>query len=195
MGTETQPEVAPSERVPTSDAVRPGPAAPGVATPTGTVTLLFTDIAGSTELLERLRAEYATLLEDHRSVLRDAFARWRGHEVDTQGDSFFVAFSTAADAVACAVEAQRQLAAHVWPQGVTVEVRMGLHTGEPIAAQTGYVGLDVHRAARVGAAAHGGQVLLTQTTRDLAADGLPADTDLRDLGEHRLKGLRAPLRI
>ncbi len=127
--------------------------------------------------------------------MRTLFERWHGHEVDTQGDSFFAAFPSAQQAVSCAAEAQRALAAHVWPRGVTVRVRMGLHTGEPVVATTGYVGMDVHRAARVGAAGHGGQVLLTQTTRDLVADDLPPDTSLRDLGEHRLKDLRWPLRI
>jgi WD40 repeat protein/class 3 adenylate cyclase len=166
-----------------------------VPIPVGTVTLLFTDIEGSTRLLDRLRGEYAQVLEDQRELLRTLFERWQGHEVDTQGDSFFAAFPSAQQAVCCAAEAQRALAAHVWPRGVTVRVRMGLHTGEPVVATTGYVGMDVHRAARVGAAGHGGQVLLTQTTRDLVADELPADTSLRDLGEHRLKDLRWPLRI
>ncbi len=180
----------------------PGPAADaaGEATaalpmPAGTVTLLFTDIEGSTRLLDRLRGEYAQVLQDQRELLRALFERWQGHEVDTQGDSFFAAFPSAQQAVSCATDAQRALAAHVWPRGVTVRVRMGLHTGEPVVATTGYVGMDVHRAARVGAAGHGGQVLLTQTTRDLVADDLPPDTSLRDLGEHRLKDLRWPLRI
>jgi class 3 adenylate cyclase len=163
--------------------------------PAGTVTLLFTDIEGSTRLLDRLRGEYAQVLQDQRDLLRALFERWHGHEVDTQGDSFFAAFPSAQQAVSCAADAQRALATHVWPRGVSVRVRMGLHTGEPVVATTGYVGMDVHRAARVGAAGHGGQVLLTQTTRDLVADDLPPDTSLRDLGEHRLKDLRWPLRI
>ncbi|MDP9243718.1 MAG: hypothetical protein M3O77_01380, partial [Chloroflexota bacterium] len=163
--------------------------------PAGTVTLLFTDIEGSTRLLDRLRGEYAQVLQDQRELLRTLFERWHGHEVDTQGDSFFAAFPSAQQAISCATEAQRAVATHVWPRGVTVRVRMGLHTGEPVVASTGYVGMDVHRAARVGAAGHGGQVLLTQTTRDLVADDLPPDTSLRDLGEHRLKDLRWPLRI
>jgi class 3 adenylate cyclase len=104
--------------------------------PEGTVTFLFTDIEGSTRLLEQLREGYATLLADQRRILRGAFQKWHGHEVDTQGDSFFVAFGRAADAIACVIEAQAQaLSEHTWPEGVTVRVRMGMHTGEPMVAQ------------------------------------------------------------
>jgi len=99
--------------------------------PEGTVTFLFTDIEGSTRLLDRLREQYATLLADQRQILREAFANWHGHEVDTQGDAFFVAFSRATQAVGAAAEAQRRLAGHAWPEGVAVRVRMGIHTGEP----------------------------------------------------------------
>ena len=127
--------------------------------PTGTVTFLFTDIEGSTRLLRELRDQYATVLADHRAILRAAFDRWRGVEIDTQGDAFFVAFSRAVDAIGAAVEAQRTVAAHVWNHGATVRVRMGLHTGEPAIGPTGYVGMDVHRAARICSAGHGGQVL------------------------------------
>jgi WD40 repeat protein/class 3 adenylate cyclase len=163
--------------------------------PEGTVTFLFTDIEGSTRLLEQLREGYATLLADQRDLLRTAFQKWHGHEVDTQGDSFFVAFGRAADAIACVIEAQQALSEHTWPEGVSVRVRMGLHTGEPMVAHTGYVGIDVHRAARVAAAGHGGQVLLSETTRELVYHDLPSRTGLRDLGEHKLKDLRLPLQL
>src|SRR5207247_23189 len=114
------------------------------APPSGTVTFLFTDIEGSTKLLERLRGEYATLLSDQYEIFRVAFAQWNGHEVGTQGDAFFVTFSRAADAVSCVMDAQRSLAAHRWPQGASALVRMGLHTGEPIISHANYVGMDVH---------------------------------------------------
>ena len=163
--------------------------------PSGTVTFLFTDIEGSTKLLERLRDQYAVVLDEQRQVLRAAFAKWNGHEIDTQGDSIFVAFTRATDAVNSVMEAQRALSNHTWPQGVEVRVRMGLHTGEPIIARTGYVGMDVHRAARVAAAGHGGQVLLSQTTRELVYQDLPEGVKLRDLGAHMLKDIRLPQQI
>ena len=154
------------------------------ALPTGTVTFLFTDIEGSTRLLHELGDAYADALAEHRRVLREVFARHGGVEVDTQGDAFFVAFGRASDALAAARESQTALA------GSPVRVRMGLHTGEPLATDEGYVGIDVHRAARIGAAGHGGQVLVSQSTRDLCADN-----GFRDLGEHRLKDLAAPERL
>jgi predicted ATPase/class 3 adenylate cyclase/DNA-binding CsgD family transcriptional regulator len=160
--------------------------------PTGTVTLLFTDIEGSTRLLKQLGNRYAEVLEACRSLLRGAFQEWHGHEVDTQGDAFFVAYTRASDAVAAAVAAQRALANHPWPDGGTVRVRMGLHTGEPQRSAEGYVGLDVHHAARIMSAGHGGQVLLSQTTRDLVEQTLPPGVSLRDLGAHRLKDLQHP---
>src|SRR5256885_11313745 len=141
--------------------------------PTGTVTLLFTDIEGSTRLLQQLGHRYDGILTECRQLLRAAFHRWNGYEVDTQGDAFFVAFARATDAVCAAVEMQRALAAHPWPDGATVHVRMGLHTGEPQRSAEGYVGLDVHQAARIMSAAHGGQVVLSQTTRDLVQYNLP----------------------
>ena len=116
--------------------------------PEGTVTFLFTDIEGSTMLLQRLRDQYMTMLADQRRILREAFAHWQGQEVDTQGDAFFVAFPRATGAVSAAVEIQRALTAHQWPEGIEVRVHMGLHTGEPLKAEEGYVGMDVHRAAR-----------------------------------------------
>ncbi len=143
----------------------------GLEAPSGTVTFLFTDIEGSTKLLERLREQYAVLLDEQRQILRAAFTRWNGREIDTQGDLFFIVFPRAIDAICCVMEAQRELAAHDWPQGVVVRVRMGLHTGEPIQVRTGYVGMDVHRAARIAAAGHGGQVLVSQTTRESGLSG------------------------
>jgi class 3 adenylate cyclase len=149
--------------------------------PTGTVTLLFTDIEGSTRLLDELGDRYAPVLAEHRRVLREAFGRIGGIEVDTQGDAFFYAFPKATDAVAAAADAQDALS------GGPVAVRMGVHTGDPTVTEEGYVGADVHRAARIMAVGHGGQVLLSKTTRDL----LDSDVELRDLGEHRLKDLAA----
>jgi class 3 adenylate cyclase len=147
--------------------------------PTGTVTLLFTDVEGSTQLLREQGQRYADVLGEHRRLLRDACARHGGVEVDTQGDAFFVVFPAAADAAAAAQEGQRAL------QGTPVRVRMGLHTGEPRATDEGYVGLDVHRAARVAACGHGGQIVVSEATRALLSDTL----ELNDLGEHRLKDL------
>jgi predicted ATPase/class 3 adenylate cyclase len=153
--------------------------------PAGTVTLLFTDVEGSTRLLQEHGPGYAALLAEHRRALRDAFTRHSGVEVDTQGDAFFVAFPRAADAVAAAAEARHELeAGHI-------RVRMGIHTGEPIVTDEGYVGVDVHRAARIAAAAHGGQIVLSDTTRRL----LDSDASIRDLGEHRLKDLTGAERL
>ncbi len=153
--------------------------------PTGTVTFLFTDIEGSTRLLDELGAGYADVLADHHRIVRAAIEEHGGVEVDTQGDAFFVAFSRASAAVAAASSAQEALA------GTGLRVRMGIHTGEPLVADTGYIGMDVHRAARVMSAGHGGQVVLSQTTRDLLDEAF----ELRDLGEHRLKDLSAPQRL
>ncbi len=163
--------------------------------PTGTVTFLFTDIEGSTRLLQQLGEGYASVLSECRDLLRAAFRENRGHEIDTQGDSFFVAFARATDAAAAAADAQRALASHSWPEGVALHVRMGLHTGEPSLVAESYVGLDVHYTARIMSAAHGGQVLLSQMTRDLVQYDLPDGVHLRDLGEHRLKDLQRPSRL
>src|SRR5579859_3584297 len=157
--------------------------------PVGTITLLFTDIEGSTHLLQQLGDRYANLLTEYRHLLRTAFDEYHGHEVDTQGDAIFAAFARASDAFSATVAAQRALAVHSWPGAVTVRVRMGLHTGEPSRVAEGYVGLDVHRGARICAAAHGGQVLVSQTTRELLGDDLGDGVARRDLGEHRLKDL------
>jgi predicted ATPase/class 3 adenylate cyclase len=163
--------------------------------PTGTVTLLFSDVEGSTRHLLTLGPQYEQALADHRRLLRDAFARAGGREVNTQGDSFLVAFTGARDALAAAVDGQRSLAAHTWPGDRPLRVRMGIHTGEPVVREGDYVGLDVHRAARISAAAHGGQVLVSAATRQLLGDEPLPDVRLQDLGEHLLKDLPAPERI
>lgn len=161
--------------------------------PSGTVTLLYTDMEGSTGLLQLLGEGYTPLLETCQSLLRTAFLAFDGYEVDTQGDAFFVTFARASNAVAAAVAAQRALASQPWPEGVSVRVRMGLHTGEPQLTAAGYVGLDVHRAARIMSCAHGGQILLSQTTRALVEHDLPTGVSLRELGAHRLKDLHQPI--
>jgi predicted ATPase/class 3 adenylate cyclase len=151
--------------------------------PTGVVTFLFTDVEGSTKLLHELGDEYAAALHEHRRILRRAFDAHGGAEVDTQGDAFFVAFARASDAVASVTQAQRAL------DGGPIKVRMGLHSGEPRLTDEGYVGLDVHKGARIAAVGHGGQVLLSSATQALV------DAPVRDLGPHRLKDLTAPERI
>src|SRR5947207_11794118 len=154
------------------------------ALPSGTVTFVFTDVEGSTRLLGQLgTSAYAEAVADHRRALREAFSSHGGIEVDVQGDALFFAFPTAPGALEASKEAQREL------QSGSIRVRMGVHTGTPLVTEEGYVGIDVHRAARIAAAGHGGQVLVSQTTHDLTGDGL------RDLGEHRLKDLSAPERI
>jgi predicted ATPase/class 3 adenylate cyclase len=155
-----------------------------VSLPHGTVTFLFTDIEGSTRLLQERGDEYVEMLAGHRHALREEFARHGGVEVETQGDAFFVAFAKASDALAAATAARDALG------DGPIRVRIGLHTGEPTVTEEGYVGIDVHRAARIAAAGHGGQILLSQATRDLVG----ADR-LRDLGVHRLKDLAAPERL
>ena len=162
------------------------------ALPTGTVTFLFSDVEGSTQLLQRLGPAYADALAAHHRIVREALAAHGGTEVDTAGDGFFVAFERATDAVAAAAAIQRALSAHAWPAGEAVRVRMGLHTGEPVITAAGYTGLDVHRAARIMGAAHGGQVLLSDSTRRLVAGALPEGVALRDLGAHALKDFDAP---
>jgi predicted ATPase/class 3 adenylate cyclase len=163
--------------------------------PTGTVTLLFTDMEGSTRLLRQLGEHYADVLADCRHLLRQMFVQYSGHEVDTQGDAFFVAFARATDAVAATAAIQRVLAEHAWPEGISVRVRIGLHTGEPKLTADGYTGMDVHHAARIMSAGHGGQILLSPTTRQLIEQHLPPGTYLQDLGEHRLKDLQRPSRL
>ncbi|MCI0435179.1 MAG: tetratricopeptide repeat protein [Gemmatimonadetes bacterium] len=158
----------------------------------GTVTFLFSDIEGSTRLLQDLGDAYRELLSTHHALVRRAIEASQGRVVDQAGDGFFAAFSSARDAVGGGVAIQRAMAAAVWPGGRSVVVRIGLHTGEPTLSAEGYVGLDVHRAARIGAAAAGGQVLLSKTTRDLVGSDLPTAVALRDLGAHRLKDLHEP---
>jgi YVTN family beta-propeller protein len=164
--------------------------------PSGAITFLFTDIEESTRLLKQLRERYSEMLAEHQRLLRAAFAAHGGHEVDTQGDSFFVAFASAREALLAAVEGQLALLSHSWPDGVQVKVRMGLHTGHAVAAEGRYTGLAVHRAARIGAAGHGGQILVSHATQTLLED---EEEDLhiflRDLSEQRLKDLDRPVRL
>ena len=165
-------------------------------TPTGLVTCLFSDIEGSTRIELALgTGPYRDVRERHRALLRNAFREHAGHEQSTEGDSFFVIFPRASEAVAAAADAQRSLAAATWPSDATVRVRMGLHTGEIEAIGGDVVGYTINRTARITGVAHGGQVLLSDTTRALVAEDLPAGTSLRDLGSHRLKDLREPERI
>ncbi len=159
--------------------------------PTGTVTLLFADIEGSTRLLEQLGDNFADVLDTYRRLLRDTFIASSGHQVDVEGDGYFAVFSRASDALQGAVAAQRAIATHSWQEGIAVRVRMALHTGEPTAVEGSYVGIDVHRTARICAAGHGGQTLVSQTTRELLGDALPSGVELRDLGSYRLKDVGA----
>jgi predicted ATPase/class 3 adenylate cyclase len=154
--------------------------------------MLFSDVEGSTALLNRLGDEYGEALSGQRAVLRAAIAAWHGREMGTEGDSFYVVFESAGNAVGCCLDAQRALLGYDWPRGVPVRVRMGLHSGEPTRHEEAYIGLDVHRAARIAAAAHGGQVVLSEATRMLAGSRLPAGTTLLDLGFHRLKDIAEP---
>ena len=163
--------------------------------PRGTLTVLHTDVEESTLLTRHLGDRYPEVLATQRALLRSAFAAHEGYEVDTQGDSFFVVFLRATQAIAAAVAIQRVLAAEVWPEGEVVRVRIGIHTGEPIRAAEGYTGLDVIRGARIKDVCHGGQVLLSRTTAALIEDALIGGLSLRDLGAHRLKGLARPERI
>jgi class 3 adenylate cyclase len=158
--------------------------------PGGTVTFLFTDIEGSTRLLQQLGDQYGDVVRDHRQLLREHLGAKGGTEVDTQGDAFFYSFPRSRDAVAGAVAAQRALSAHDWPDGAEVRVRMGLHTGEPSVGDEGYLGLDVVRAARICSAGHGGQILLSETTRALLGNDLPGGVSVVDLGQQNLKDVQ-----
>jgi DNA-binding NarL/FixJ family response regulator/class 3 adenylate cyclase len=162
--------------------------------PTGIVALLFTDVEDSTRLLSELGDRYSDVMADHRRLIRDAVERAGGSEIDCRGDEFFVVFQSTRDALDAAVGAQRALAQHDWPTAAPVRVRMGIHTGEPTVAEGGYFGLDVNRAARICSAGHGGQVLVSQATYDLATAGA-TEVAFTDLGEHELKGLPRPERI
>jgi class 3 adenylate cyclase/DNA-binding beta-propeller fold protein YncE len=164
--------------------------------PSGAVTFFFSDIQGSTRLVKQLRADYGAVLQEHQRLLRAAFEAYGGYEVDTQGDSFFVAFSSARDALLAAVEGQRALLDHPWPDGVQIKVRIGLHTGQAVTSDGRYTGLAVNRAARIGAAGHGGQILVSQATQTLLEDEEEdLDFGFRDLGEQRLKDLDRPVRL
>lgn len=160
--------------------------------PTGTVTFLFSDIEGSTRLLRELGDGYAAVLKEHHEIVRRAITQAGGVERGTEGDSFFVAFRMAPDAVSAAVAIQRGLAEHPWPSGRLLRVRIGIHTGVGVVSGTDYIGMDVHRAARIAAAAHGGQVVLSAATQELVSQALPQGTRLRDLGEHVLKDIIQP---
>lgn len=161
--------------------------------PSGTVTFVFSDIEGSTNLLKLLgNQRYAQLLATHRRLVRETFAAHEGHEIDTQGDAFFYSFARAREAVAAAVAVQRAHHAQSWPEGVSVRVRLGLHTGEPAVGEDGYTGLDVVRASRIAAVGRGGQVLLSDTTRAIVANDLPDGVRLRSLGDQRLRDIDQP---
>jgi predicted ATPase/serine/threonine protein kinase/DNA-binding CsgD family transcriptional regulator len=163
--------------------------------PTGTVTLLFTGIEASTRLLQQLGERYADVLTDYQHVLHTIFDLYHGYEVDMQGDAFFVAFARATDAVSAAIAMQHTIADYAWPEGLSVRIRIGLHTGEPLLIPEGYVGPDVQQAARIMNSGHGGQILLSQTTANLVEQDLPDDVMLDDLGEQRFTDLGRPKRI
>jgi len=158
----------------------------------GTVTFLFADMEDSTRLLEKLGADYTGVLREYQGILRASTRKWNGHEVDVQGDSFFVTFTRATDAIQCAVDVQRAIVTQEWPGDETVRVRMGLHSGESLLTSTGYLGIDVHRAARIGDAGHGGQILLSQTTFELIRNELPTGVTIKEMGDHYLKDLKHP---
>jgi len=168
---------------------------PEASLPQGTVTFLFTDIEGSTELLRALGTEYGRVRTEHGRLIVDACTDHDGHVIDTQGDAYFAAFDRAADAVTTAVDLQRRLAAVEWPDGMQLRVRMGLHTAEPFLDGTGYFGLGVHRAARICAAAHGGQILVSNATAGIVEDLESDEFELTDLGEFRLKDILRPQRL
>ncbi|MGZ4394465.1 MAG: adenylate/guanylate cyclase domain-containing protein [Gaiellaceae bacterium] len=164
--------------------------------PHGTVTFLFSDIEESTELVRRVGDDaFAAIRAEHRRLLRDSFAAHGGSEIETAGDGFFVAFDSARSAAKAAVEAQRALASSTWQADAEVLVRMGLHTAEPHLTEDGYVGVGVHRAARICDAARGGQILVSNATAGIVEDAELPGIELVDLGEHRLKGLPRQQRL
>ena len=163
--------------------------------PRGTVTFLFTDIEGSTELVRRLGPRYGDVRAEHGRLIEDACRAHEGYVIDTQGDAYFAAFERAADAVAAAIDVQRGLADVEWPDGAQLRVRIGLHTAEPYLHASGYVGIGVHRAARICAAAHGGQILVSNATAGIIEDLEPAEFELHELGEFRLKDISRPQRL
>lgn len=161
--------------------------------PSGTVTFVFSDLEGSTALLKQLGDErYTALLATHRRIVRETFGAHHGQEIDTQGDAFFYSFPRARDAVAAAVAVQRAHEEEAWPDGASVRMRLGLHTGEPAVGDEGYTGLDVVRASRIAAVGRGGQVLLSETTRAIVAGDLPAGVELHSLGDQRLRDIDRP---
>jgi class 3 adenylate cyclase/catechol 2,3-dioxygenase-like lactoylglutathione lyase family enzyme len=166
-----------------------------MALPAGTVTFLFSDVEGSTQLARQLGERYPSVLDDHARLLRAAFEEHGGHEIDTQGDSFFAAFPRAKDAVLAAAAAQCALVEHEWPEGGELRVRMGLHTGEAAMREDRYLGVAVHHAARVCSAGHGGQVLLSQSTTAVLEDERLDGIEVRELGHHQLKDFDRPERI
>src|SRR5947207_2687753 len=167
----------------------------GVPAPTGTVTFLFTDIEGSTRLAQQRPEDYERLLDRHRSLLRQSFERHSGYEVGTEGDSFFVAFASPTEALLAAAEGQRALAGEKWPPNAEISVRMGLHVGEAVVRDGDYVGVEIHRAARIAAVGHGGQILVSSAVAAVVGERTPDDLALRELGEFRLKDFDAPARI
>src|SRR4051812_44475798 len=164
----------------------------GSGLPVGTVTFMFTDIEGSTRLLQELGEGYRDVQDDHAEILRAAIAAGDGVEIRTEGDAFFAVFPSATAAVSSAAGAQHRLADHRWSHGRPLRVRMGLHTGEGVLGGDDYLGIDVNTAARIAAAANGGQVLISGATRALVEHDLPGGVRLRDLGKHRLKDLAHP---
>ncbi|CAN5723206.1 LuxR family transcriptional regulator [soil metagenome] len=165
---------------------------PAPSLPSGTVTFVFSDLEGSTRLLRALKDEYANVLQRYHGLLQEVFTRHGGMLVDTAGDGLFYGFPAARGALSATIEAQRALAEHEWPMHVTVRARIGLHTGEAANTPAGFVGMDVHRAARIASAGHGGQILVSQTTRELIGSELPSGATVIDLGEHWLKDLAQP---
>ncbi|MEP6757891.1 MAG: adenylate/guanylate cyclase domain-containing protein [Actinomycetota bacterium] len=166
---------------------RRGPDMSGL--PTGTVTFLLADIEGSTALLHRLGDGYTTVLKDVRALIRSCARRSGGHKVDAHGDEYFAVFARAGSAAEAAIEIQRSMTAHAWPDGVDVRVRIGVHSGRPTLTDDGYVGLSVHTVARICSIGHGGQILLSSRAKDALAARLPAGGRVRDLGAHRLAGI------
>jgi class 3 adenylate cyclase len=163
--------------------------------PTGAVTLLFTDIEGSTALLDQLGDAYATLLTDMRRHMRAATRRAGGREVDARADEYFAAFANASDAIAAALAIQERLRSHRWPGDVTVLVRAAVHSGRPTLTDAGYVGMAVHAVARICGMAHGGQILVSQATMRSLGANLPSGISVREIGEHRLRGVPEPERL
>ena len=159
-----------------------------------TLTLLFSDIEGSTRLLSLLGVQYGEALSVQRSIIREEVRQWRGREIGTEGDSFFVVFMSAVDAASAALAAERRLISYPWPDGAALRVRMGLHTGQPIRHEDDYIGMDVHRAARIASTAHGGQIVVSASTAQFLRDRSP-EVRLKDLGWHRLKDIPEPEHI